>query len=413
MSEHKAFLEKLHIKNFLSLRNVTLPLKPLTVLVGPNASGKSNVLNALRFFKRMVIDKTLPQDKQIQDSLWAGKASCITFQLGTKVEGTQTEYRLVLKAETDSPIDVEELSINGVNVISIKDGQGKIWDENGKNEREYKSKELALVSDAYSEKDMSITNILTMFINNWNFYDFQPGFTPDHLVELGSEDSEKFERFDDESSQLLKILSVSESIATALNVMFRLTLYEVLSSWHEDDQELFYNVNASLKACTNIGIEWLSINGNEQLCLLEGYEKPIPLKRASSGTLRLIAYYILLNDPELPPLVAIEEPERNLHPGALNDVANVLEQLAERTQVIITTHSSQLLDTFSSESLSDWLGVLLLHNPTGLGTEVMNIEELRHEREALDSWIIDFGVGSAIFYSELLQDLMENPECQA
>ena len=34
MSKQKAFLEKVHIKNFLSLRNVELPLKPLTVLVG-------------------------------------------------------------------------------------------------------------------------------------------------------------------------------------------------------------------------------------------------------------------------------------------------------------------------------------------------------------------------------------------
>ena len=184
-------------------------------------------------------------------SLWAGKASCITFQLYTKVESIQTEYRLVLKAETGNPIDVEELSINGVNVISIKDGQGKIWDENGKNEREYKSKELALVSDAYSEKDIPITNVLTTFINNWNFYDFQPGFTLDHLVE-----SKKFERFDDESSELLNIFSLSETMATTLNAIFRLTLREVLSSWHENDRELFDNVNASLRACTNIGIAW-------------------------------------------------------------------------------------------------------------------------------------------------------------
>ncbi len=404
MSEQKSFLEKVHIKNFLSLRNVILPFKPLTVLVGPNASGKSNVLNALRFFKRMVIDKTLPQDKQIQDSLWAGKAGCITFQLGTKVEGTQTEYRLVLKAETDSPIDFEELSINGVNVISIKDGQGKIWNENGKNGREYKSKELALVSDAYSEKDIPITNVLTTFINDWNFYDFQPGFTLDDLVE-----SKQFERFDDESSELLQILSLSETMATALNAVFRLTLHEVLSSWHENDQELFHNVNASLRACTNIGIAWLSINGNEQLCLLEGYQKPIPLERASSGTLRLIAYYILLNDPELPPFVAIEEPERNLHPGALRNIASVLEQLAERTQVIITTHSSQLLDAFNPQSLSDTLGVLLLRNCSGLGTEVINLEDVRGKRAALDGWIADFGIGNAIFDTELLQDLMEEP----
>ena len=57
--------------------------------------------------------------------------------------------------------------------------------------------------------------------------------------------------------------------------------------------------------------------------------------------LRLVSYYTLLNQSELPPLIAIEEPERNLHPGALVDVAKVLEQLAKRTQIIITTHSSQ------------------------------------------------------------------------
>ena len=413
MSEQKAFLERVHIKNYLSLRNVTLPLKPLTVLVGPNASGKSNVLGALRFFKRVIIDKTFPLVKQVQNSLWAGKATYITFQLDTRVEGTQTKYRLVL-AEADNPIDVEELSVDGVNVISIKGGQGKVWDEKSANGREYKSKGLVLISDDYC-RNQPVTNALTTFINGWNFYDFQPGFTPSYLVGAEVEDLKKLRRIDDKDSMLLKILSISDSIASALNSMFCFTLYETLASWHKNDQERFHNVSTSFKACTNIGIEWCSINGDEELCLLEGYEKPIPLDRASSGTLRLIAYYILLNDPELPPLVAIEEPERNLHPGALADIAYVLERIAERTQVIITTHSSQLLDSFNSESLSDWLGVLLLRNRPGLGTEVINVEEIRDDpnRKGLDGWITDFGVGSAIFDSGLLQDLMEDePACQ-
>ena len=81
-------------------------------------------------------------------------------------------------------------------------------------------------------------------------------------------------------------------------------------------------------------------------------------------------------------LIAVEEPERNLHPGALMDVANVLEQLAKKTQVIVTTHSSQLLDAFSCDRLSDSLGVLLLRNRPRLGTEVLNIEAIRNKREA-------------------------------
>ena len=106
-----------------------------------------------------------------------------------------------------------------------------------------------------------------------------------------------------------------------------------------------------------------------------------------------MAYHTLLKFPELPPLIAIEEPERNLHPGALTDIAYVLERIAERTQVIITTHSSQLLDNFKSESLSNSLGVLLLRNRPGLGTEVLNLEEIRGKREALDGWIAGFRNG--------------------
>ncbi len=137
------------------------------------------------------------------------------------------------------------------------------------------------------------------------------------------------------------------------------------------------------------------------------------MQGASDGTLRLVAYYILLNQPELPPLIAIEEPERNLHPGALAEIADVLERIAEQSQVIITTHSSQLLGAFKSERLSDSLGVLLLCNRPGIGTEVFNLEDILHDREALEGWIADFGIGSGIFDSELLQDLMEEPACQA
>ena len=86
MSEVKAFLEKVHIKNYLSLRDVELPLKPLTVLVGPNASGKSNILKALRLLNMMMIHEELALVDIIRDSLWAGEASHITFQLQATME---------------------------------------------------------------------------------------------------------------------------------------------------------------------------------------------------------------------------------------------------------------------------------------------------------------------------------------
>ena len=123
--------------------------------------------------------------------------------------------------------------------------------------------------------------------------------------------------------------------------------------------------------------------------------------------MRLLAYQVLANQPELPPLIAMEEPERNFHPAWFNTLSDLLDQLSQRSQVIITTHSSQLLDVFAPQSLADNLSVLLLRNIPGRGTTVMPLDKVQEDREGLKNWIDEFGIGSAIFDSELLQDIME------
>ena len=373
MSEMRAFLKSIHIENFRSLRDVTLPLKPLTVLVGPNASGKSNALRALHVLNRLMIDEKPPPVSEVQNNLWVGNASHINFQLHTEVGAIPTVYGLGLRAEPDNSFAAEELRVNDVKVISIQNGEGVVWDEDGKNETRYKSNKLALRSAGdYGNKP--VTNALMDFIKGWEVYDFRP--------DLIRQDFEKFP-FDPDGIAFW------------------------VSHWHKNDPDRFNNVSESLAASTNFRIQQHTIYGNDWLYLFEEDKNLIPIGEASDGTLRLIAYYTMLNNPKLPPLIAIEEPEHNMHPGALTEIAKIFSQMAERTQVIITTHSPQLLDAFSSESLSDSVGILFLRNRPGHGTEVHNLENLRKDRAALDGWIEDFGIGSAIFESELLQDLLE------
>lgn len=388
MFEGKAFLEEIHIKNFLSLRDVIFSFKPLTVLVGPNASGKSNTIAALDHLQNMITSENLPFYGLTKDSFWAGEHEKFSFDLQTKVKEYQTLYYLEIKAEPDFTHHSEQLTVNGVNVISIQDGKGVIRNENGENETKHNSNRLALMSTE-DDGHKPITQALLEFIKNWKFYNFDTDFMRQDIDMY-------FPHSESEFQDSPKLTDLGENFV------------DVLWNWYNNSADSFRYVNESLSGSIDHKIGWRMVDKRNELCLLEKSNNPISLKGASDGILRLIAYNILLNEPDLPPLIAIEEPERNLHPGAQTEIAYVLEQISKRSQVIITTHSSQLLGAFDAESLGDSLGVLLLQNHPGSGTEVLNLEDYRDERESLQGWIDDFGIGSAVFDSKLLQDVMED-----
>ena len=114
----------------------------------------------------MMTDEKLPEVELIQGCLWAGKASHITFQLQAEVKETSAVYELEFKADVNNPFVAEELSVEGVKVISIEGGKGEVQDENGKNKTTYTSNKLALKSAGdYGNKP--ITSILTKFIKGW------------------------------------------------------------------------------------------------------------------------------------------------------------------------------------------------------------------------------------------------------
>ena len=384
------------IKNFKSLEDVELDFRDLTIIVGANATGKSNCLKALEFLNELVRNGSPPNAIRIRENYLRTNidSNNLTLEINLEEDKIPINYELTLAVKGNvCSFAQENLKIDKIKVINITDNQGKILDEDGQNEQVYQSQtgNLALKSAGNFGKK-PITAQLHNFIDEWQFYNFDP----DVMKKMNDFFSTKLVSY---QHPILHLDSAG------------LTIHAVLLNWSFSEKQKFQEINQELTDC--LGISFKVIEENEQIINLQEIKvkeidgKEVNLSDLSDGTLRIIAYYILLYQDDLPPLIGIEEPERNLHPAILTTVASILKKLSQRTQVIITTHSSQLLDCFSSDEINSDISVLLLSKKNSSGTQVSRLDQLSKEREDLAEWMRDFGVGSAVYHSNLLQELLE------
>jgi predicted ATPase len=101
----------------------------------------------------------------------------------------------------------------------------------------------------------------------------------------------------------------------------------------------------------------------------------------SDGQLRFLGLTLLLLLPNPPPLIAIDEPEVGMHPEMLEVFADLLKQASARTQLIISTHSSRLLDFIAPEN------IITVERKQGETT----LERLDYER--LQGWLDRYTLG--------------------
>jgi predicted ATPase len=109
----------------------------------------------------------------------------------------------------------------------------------------------------------------------------------------------------------------------------------------------------------------------------------VPATRLSDGTLRYLCLLAILCDPKPAPLVCIEEPELGLHPDILPKLADLLVQASERTQLIVTTHSDVLVDAMNEHP--ETVVVCEKHD----GRSVMR----RLDEKELTSWLDKYRLG--------------------
>ncbi|MBN2497787.1 MAG: AAA family ATPase [Deltaproteobacteria bacterium] len=394
-----ALLESITLEGFLSFACgpyglIEMPLEPLNVIIGPNGSGKSNLIEAMSVLRAVPRDLPLPIRKGGGVMEWFSKGngygSSFSDGSGAGIPAARIEvvfggghiaqfrsgspavrYRLVFGAEGDSFVLLDERLENAEPCHGETKPYFYFGYENGRpmlnvkeNRRELRREDIdrtqSIVSqrkdpDAYPE--LTRLGELLGRIRIYRSWHFGPdagvraACSPDVRTDFLSED------FDNLPARLA---------ALKRTPAVKRRLVELIQELGQDFDD----------------IEVVPEGGLLNLYLEEG-GRSFPARRLSDGILRYLCLLAILVDPQPPPLLVIEEPELGLHPDILPTLRDLMIEASSRSQLIVTTHSTELVDTMTDYASS----VLICEKKKG--ATILS----RLTQEEVDHWRKHGGLG--------------------
>lgn len=385
--EGKRFIHSLQLQNFLSYgsEGETIELQPLNVLIGTNASGKSNLIEAMGVLKATPTDLVAPirQGGGISDFLWKGekgtptaKIEAIldyperTMPLRYQISFTATGQRLEVVDEAIEDMEPRNSSETNPFLYYRYSDRGRpvinVIEDNEQQSRKLRTlrrediiPDQSILSQRKDpEQYPELSYLGNKFADIGLYRNWQTG--RDSV-------SRKAQQTDLPEHPLLED---GGNLGLVLNNL----QYQLGSRQIIEKLKLFYDA-----------AEELSIKiygGTVQIFIREtGLIQPIPATRLSDGTLRYLFLIALLLDPTPPPLICIEEPEIGLHPDILPAIAEMLIEASQRTQLIVTTHSDALVSALSPESV-------LICDRDDRGSHLNRLD-----RDRLKKWLENYTLG--------------------
>jgi predicted ATPase len=351
--EGKRFIRTLLLQNFLSYgsEEEEIELQPLNVLIGPNASGKSNLIEAIALLKATPTDLTAPIRKGggISDFLWKGEKGIPTAEITATLDrdgSIPLRYRIGFSVVGQRLELVDEAVENersypgeddvyffyryqqGRPVLNVKTAL-----EGQRSQRALRREDLIPDQSVLSQRKdpdqyPELTYVGNQFSNIGLYRDWHIGRETDARMPQKT-DLPEHPLLEDGSNLGLVLNNLQYQLGTRY-------IIEKLKKFYDAAEEITIKI----------------YGGTVQIFIREeGLIQPIPATRLSDGTLRYLFLLALLCDPTPPPLICIEEPEIGLHPDILPIIAELLLEASQRTQLIITTHSDTLVSALTPESV--------------------------------------------------------------
>jgi predicted ATPase len=323
-------IRQVQIKNYKSLGRVVVGLEPFTVLVGPNGAGKSNFVDALAF---------------VQESLSHSPGRALKNRGGTRIAsrwnreedfglrfqidlaaGSQADYALEIGWQDEYRIARERCCVweEGRQRAVFEVANGRFVQEIPGVRAQIPQDRLALLAASATDEFRPVYDFLTTL----RFYDIDP--QPLSLLQ-GADSGEVLEADGSNAASVLRRLESQEPVRyERVCALLRLATGSVQSVRTVEERE-------------RIALEFLQDIGLQSPGMFYGWEM-------SEGTRRLLALLLALYQPAKSSLIAIEEPEATVHPAMAEAVLQILLDAAQDRQILITTHSPDILD---AKELSD------------------------------------------------------------
>jgi predicted ATPase len=324
-------LVQLTANSYRSLKSLSLSFGSVNLLIGANAAGKSNIVDALRFLSDGLVASDFESEVYSRGGIvhlaWKGEqAKAIELTVTLSDEPRELVWTVALVRASGVSFHVKEdlyenRSDGPLHLLHLEAGKGWWWSQEAS-----KRVPLALAPSkcglAAAAADASFpARGVAEFVGGWGFFD------PSPWALRRSSPVEDTARLD----------SIGRNLASRLWAL------------REQSHETYDRILAATRSILGVPteLELIVSESDGRVFFLQsepGLNFRVHQVGTSSGTLRMLALMTALFGESDASLVSIEEPENHVHPSALRAFADHLRDASQRVQVIVTTHSPLLLD---------------------------------------------------------------------
>jgi predicted ATPase len=384
-------IERLHVENYRALRKVDLALTPLTTLVGPNGSGKSTVFDVFQFLSECFqngLRHAWDRRGRGRELKTRGQEGPVVIEIRYREpERTPLTYHLEIDEGPKGPFVLHEWlrwtrGTRGRPFHFLDFERGKGWAVSGeepdekdvRRETRLRSSDVIAVSTLGQFAEHPRAAALREFITDW------------YVSYLSIDDT----RGQPEAGPQERLSKSGDNLPNVI---------QYLKENHPRRLDaIFAKLRRRIPRLDRVDADVMP-DGRLLMQLRDApFDRPILARYASDGTLKLLAYLVVLNDPEPPQFIGVEEPENFLHPRLLNGLGEECRSATERAQLLVTTHSPYFLDVMRPEE------VQILHRNEKGFTDAMSAGKVPGVREFVESgsslghlWMEGrFGVGDPL-----------------